>query len=459
MQSKIGVLFQDDMQDYHILANGKIVWSCGGFNIMKLHKEMAENDVERVWVYPDTVFSRIVEREMFTRLPNEYDWYTPRKMDYDGQPSTLRIHRRGDSDRYIIFPQHQECAIPAPGLKGQWELPDPQTLYTTVSYLEQEYDIPILWSGGKIGEELLRRSHLHIKKPIQPLPTGLGYQWDVVQRNSMDRLVWKTYMLDALLLMFVSGEIHVVGVDKNGQYLGASNGAILGNGGFIPSSHFIPKSAGFWQYKIKSIANTDFNGKLLPCPLDVKRHYASTALIEAAHEVGVDFDIIEGIVWPEKGRYLKDWTKECWKHRIAFRNGVSYPDEIAARNAERSAKLYPNSMVGRFMNDYSEEYFHPDWQIGIIHQAIANQVYTLARLNRVFGIVPILVNKDAIYFLCNDVDVFLERTGLVQHNQELRGYKLIGHCRLTDEIKGLFSKRMHIWDIETEIKRAMKNER
>src|SRR5258706_1036383 len=206
MDSKIGVLYQDEISLYRILfcdkgyiipMDNKIPHPANMFQYGNgfgdLYDIMAEKDIERLWIFPDTKLSKNVRREHFSNIPDTYDWYTPRKMDYDGQPATLRIRRKqGGIDRYIIFPAHMECAIPAPGLKGQWDLPSPDYLYWTVYYIEQELGVPLLWSGGKMGEELLRRSHSSLKTPIQPLDTGLGYQWDIVQKSAMDRLVWKT---------------------------------------------------------------------------------------------------------------------------------------------------------------------------------------------------------------------------------------------------------------------------
>jgi hypothetical protein len=460
MESKIGVLYQDSIGRYWIYRHGNCTMHVPIPNLTEtysvLYDSMQAGGIERLWVFPDTELSNEVKREDFNNIDDWISWYTPRDMHYDNQPTTLRLRDRKGINRFIIFPAHQECATTAPGLKSQWELPAPEYLYWTVYYIEQELNMPLLWSGGRMGEEMLRRSHTSLKNAIHPLDTGLGYQWEQVQKSCMDRLVWK---IPYLLPM---DKNKMVGGDKNGQYLGASNGATLGNGNFLEATRFDPKSCGFWKYEITSVKDTPFNGKELPCPLDVNRKYASTALIKAAHDVGVQFDIEGGIMWPMNGRYLEHWSKECWQHRVEFRKPKS-PDTISDRNAERSMKLYPNAMVGRFMNEYSKEYYHPDWQIGIIHQAIANQVYSLARWYKVFGIAPVLVNKDALYFVTQNVDAFLERTGLVQYSQELRGYKLIGICDITDEIRECFTaplrKRnsLNINDIEGVIKRIMKN--
>lgn len=464
MDSKIAVLFQDDISLYRMITDkgetGRVAHIANmlayGNGYGDLYNLMSDKDIERLWVYPDTDLSRGVRWEDFSLLPDEFEYYTPKKMIYDGQPSIARIRKRGDIDRYVIFCAHMECCVPTGGNRGQWDLSTPTHLYTTVDYIEQEIDMPLLWSGGHVGEEILRRSHSHkVKLRIRPMEIGQGYLWDIVQKAAMDRIVWKTRT--PLSSTWWNSKF-IVGFDKNGQYTGAANSVTVGNGGFREAKIYDGKSCGFWKYKITNIDNTAFNGVEMPCPLDVKREWASTSLVEAAHKVGVNFEIIEGIVWDEKGRYLEDWAREMWGYRKLFRDGiVGDVNPIAAKNAERSMKLYANSMVGRFMNEYSKEYHHPDWQIGIIHQAIASMTYTLQMILRDYGMTPVLVNKDAIYFLTDIPDVHQAIPGFTQHQYELRGYKPIGIAPLTDEIKEEFSKRKaDINDIEKVIRDSMK---
>lgn len=417
-----------------------------------LYKMMQRYNVRQLWVYPDTDLSRNVSSDDIQNIHPGLEPFTPAKRIYDGQPATLRMHVRGDIERFVTFPAHMECCIPHGKDRGQWNIPTSLHLYRTIDYLEGELGVPFIWSAGKVGETILRLYHETLRYPIERLdPIHMPFFQNVLH-GMMDRAVWKSDMHSGLLGMWL------VGVDKNGQYIGGANSAILGNGSFREVKTYDKSYTGFWKYRIIDVSNTPFNGVTLPCPLDVRRQWASTALIEAAIAQRVSLEIKGGIIWDRKARYLEKWANTMWYHRLNLRNPVIFTDDIARSNAERSVKLISNSMVGRFMNEYSREYFHPDWQAGIIHQACASQCYTLARLWREYGVHPVLVNKDAFYILLdNPHDI--NKLALLNHSDELRGFKKIGACRITGEIIDAFhDKNTDINRLEGVIKREMKKE-
>lgn len=463
MADGIGVLFQDDVSLYRLLTDKGIserIPHPMNTGIEGMYDTIESHGIARLWVYPGTDLSQRIKYGSFADIDrSKYDFYTPPQNVYDGSPFTIKLRaiKPGGYFRYVIFPEHMECGVPQEKNKGQWILPSPYHLLRTVSYLEQELNTPIMWTAGKTGEEILRGIHeaRRNKAPIKPLPIALGYQWDVVSKGAMDRLIWKC------LIPITSpywNRKYIVGFDKNGQYTGGALSSDLGNGGFHEVSSFIKGSCGFWKYHGIDVADTPFNGVELPCPLDVKRQWASTALIEVAHKVGVHFEIDYGIVWPEHSQYLEKWAETMWRHRVAFRDSNKYPDLVAAKNAECSVKLYTNSTQGRFKNEYSKEYNHPDWITGIVHRSTANQVYTLAFLLQTYALSPVLICKDALYFLSDNPNPHEFAHGyMVKYQEQLRGYKPIGVCSLTDDIKELFVKqRTSVGDIEEGIKKAMR---
>lgn len=432
-----------------------------------LYDTMVRCDIDVVWVTPNSPLSQQISYDDFNSIPSSFSWYSPPKNIYDGQPYIIRLRRKehGSSDKYIVFPAHMECTIPRQGDKGQWNLPDSMVLNATLDYIENELGIPYLYTNGNVGEQYLRKCHEDIKTHILPLPKEQVEPFQEVLHSAMDRPVWRKLSPHTMergqpgLTLNDIAHSHIVGLDKNGQYIGASNSAYLGNGGFTYVDNvywtfpYARKQVGFWQYKILDVSDTPFNGYDLPCPLDVNRQWASTTLINAALEVGVKLGIDHGIIWEQQGRYLQTWATHMWTHRTNLRSDVKYPDAIARENAERTMKAIPNSMVGRFMNEYSKEYHHPDWQLDIIHQAIASQVYSMRYWLQNFGLKPVLVNKDAVYFLVNDlkeVDFFRLR------GSQLGGFKFIGIAPLSDTIIEAFSEEKSTNKLESLIKKEMK---
>jgi len=209
---------------------------------------------------------------------------------------------------------------------------------------------------------------------------------------------------------------------------------------------------GFWHYKLVEWNRTNF-----PCPLDREEGYAHVDLILAAYKAGAYLDVYQGIVWQEYDKYLNTWAKEMWQHRSNLKTLPQYDDVIARNNALSTAKLIPNSMIGRFATDAGEEYEHPDWNRAIVNRATANQVYSLNKMVRDYGIELVLVSKDAFYIQTNHEMPKLAIPHILDYENEQRGYKAIGTTEMNESIAAAFQrvddKRFGVAGVEQEIKR------
>lgn len=425
-----------------------------------LYDVMGEAKVDCLWVLPSDPLSKHITYDWLQDIPGNFDWFSPPTNLYDGKPYIVKLRRKhyDDTSRYIVFPAHMECAIPRYADRGQWNLPDANALTTTLDYLENELGLPYLWTNGHIGEQYLRLLHQSIRTKIIPFYDKRQLDFfKGVLHGAMDRPVWRKLGQNGKpgLIPEERERKLIVGIDKNGQYVGAANSVYLGNGNPIEigSEYFGHSYVGFWQYAIEDVSNTPFNGYDLPCPLDVNRRWASEDLLEAARDVGVKFTLGKGIIWKEHGRYLQRWARELWQKRVNLRNAEEYPNEIARDNAERTMKSIPNSMVGRFMNTYSKEYFHKDWQLGIIHQAIASQAYSLRSILQKYGLKPVLVVHDTMYFLVDDLEIIDKIT---YRSEQLGGFKRIGVAPLSDTIINAFHETRSIHKLESLIREEMR---
>ena len=432
-----------------------------------------DHRIDVLWVMPGSGFSKRIEQDDFRSIDRErYNVYTS---DYDREgrkPSFGRVRRQeqGAYNLHISFPEHQEWKSARDGDKGRWAAPSAATLLRTVVYLKRELDVNIVWSPATIGMDIMRG--MHRDEVILPFPESWGYRWDAIDRQMADWNFWSKILWDGYKLLPGLSEDdrkkkYIVGLDKNGQFVGASSSALLGSGEPIEvdAASYKPEVPGFWHYTITGIDNTRFNGRDLPCPLSRDDGYASTELIRAALHVGVELKIHDGIMWEKGKKYLARWAKDMWDHRVNLSNEKRYTDPIARRNAQGSAKKMANGVIGKFRavgrdnRPISREYYHPDWQRGIVHQATASQTFTLNRLQRDFNVLPVLVSKDAFYVLTDEEDMAKVAPGLLDHQNELRGFKLIGHAKLTSDIVDVFFKawerETRVDGIETYIKRCM----
>src|SRR6266700_638552 len=214
---------------------------------------------------------------MIDIIPRQFDVY---RLKQEKQPSFIRIRRGGyhGYTKFIAFPAHGRWKDAKNDDKGIWYLPSSYFLNTTISYIEQEIGIPLSWSPGHVGIELLRNEHLATREHIEPLSVTLRPEWDKLARQMMVPVSWRKLQRSGVpgLSEEDCSKKYVIGLDKNAQYLGTASSVTLGNGNYahVDASHYDDKSIGFWKYKVVDVSNTLFNGYDLPCFLDVKYSYA-----------------------------------------------------------------------------------------------------------------------------------------------------------------------------------------
>lgn len=438
-----------------------------------LFATMMNRKIDTMWVHPETDLSKSVDHAMIDAIPRQFDTYHLKR---EKQPSFIRMRQGGyhGDTKFIAFPAHGRWKDAKNDDKGIWYLPSAHALNTTVDYIEREIGIPLAWSPGHAGIELLRNEHLAAREHIEPLSLTLRPEWDQLAHQMMIPVSWRKLQRSGLPGLSEENRCkkYVIGVDKNAQYLGIASSATLGNGNYthVDASHYDEKSIGFWKYRITDVSKTPFNGYDLPCFLDVKYSWASTELIRAARYVGIELDILEGIVWTQGKPYLKRWAKDMFARRINLRDAEKYESEIARENAEATMKLIANSLMGRLENAKANReyamYHHPDWNRLIVHGAIASQAFTLNALAR-SGVRPVLVCKDAFYILSDtDNPAMAVPTLAGKLNPDMQGgFKVKGVCRLTNEIIDAFANRklhnhtkLYNHSIETLIVRAMRDE-
>ncbi len=451
---KHAVLAQQGDEDYYeIMWDGNISRGFFAPSLPQLHAYMEEYKLDVLWTMPGSQFEKIIRAEHFLDLQGEgYDAYIPRDCLLAAKPQRrlygARIRsisqKKGSHDRFFMFPGNREWKIPHNHDKGVWSCPEPETLLNTVNYLQQEYEVPIMWSPGHIGMDVLKRDQVEITPLAEDQKTLF---LESVARECCNSVSWAH-------LANLKGT-HIYGFDKNAQFLGAAQSVELGNGAFHKSRKFDPDVTGFWYFHVENHRGP-FNGTKLPRILDRDEGWAHTDLIQVALHGGTMLTIQGGYVWQQHDKYLERWAKGMWRHRMSLTSaGAEHKDAIACSNAASTAKMIPNTVVGLFVRTGRSH-----WNHSIVHRAIANQAYSLARIYREFSILPCLVSKDAFYIASFETDSTKVVPGLLGHKLEQRGYKLIGQCEITEEIIAAFGalhdKKFGVPGIEGTIVRSMR---
>jgi hypothetical protein len=481
---KMAVLFTDNFmgEEYHImfLEQGQpfvirtvLVTGRQGRaqNFEVLYYWMRKLHINRLWVHPDNLFSNWVMRsdfEMIMQTPDRHPmhWSSP-KQEIDGHPKGLRMWVPGDVTRWIFFPAHIELVKPEHAHQktlqmGQWITPSPDHLYNSVLYLERATDSPFLWGPAYSSKMMLRELHKG-KKKIVPFKGETLFSH--AYRKMVVRSVWIHRRIGdkqrGLHDRHKEGTWYIHGFDKNMQYLGACCDLVLPNEEYcveVDPLAYDKKAVGFWEYEILDVSNSKFNSYDVYCPLDRKRNWASTQVIDFALRAGIELTIKRGLIFDreESDKYLDSWARCIWDARAQLRNENHYPDTIAAKNAIDSTKKYYIDMIGQFCNKYSDEYYHKDWNTFIVHNAITNQGFTILTRPELHDNMMLVVN-DAFYVLSQEEDVYKAYPSLLKYQYELRGYKHIGSCVLNNDIHNILeNEKLSPVDVEMKIKEMMR---
>jgi hypothetical protein len=402
-------------------------------DIEELYRLALRWQIDAFWVMPGCPFSRTVRKEHFLALGAKgYEVYVSEGLKSRVTGARLRV--KGEfKDTFFMFPENKEWKVPQGGDKGVWHVDEPVDLLRLVRLLEREYGT-CLWGPSFIGYEVFRRLAEKQKKTLTPL-SDLQVPLFLQEAEKMPAAFsWTNFQKGA----------YIIGVDKNAQFLGAAQSVELGNGPFKLASLYETnfEQTGFWEYNILAYPN-------FPFPLTCEKSgWMHIDLIQAYQQLGVYFTFGRGLVWNIQGRYLEEWAKQMWKARQTLKA----QDEQAAS----TAKMIANTMMGVLANKG-----FPHWNRAIVQRAMANQLYSLAALKKKLGITPILVSRDALYFVSEMSDPYQAVPTLLEHEHEQRGYKLINVCAMTPEIEAAFGRvedaRFGVAGVEQAIRKEMKN--
>lgn len=472
---KLAVLYTDDMfsNEYHLMFNngrnkenyryalttarGRQAVEYTYTQILNVCKRL---DINRVWVHPDNQLSTWVTRQDIENLtPQYHPWVAKEGVGIHPMGATLQ--RILEPKVFIFYPQYMRLKRNhKKGAMGDWVIPTHEHLFNTVSYLGIVTQTPFMWSAAHSSKKLLTR--LHEKNHVEVIPFAGDYMWPDAHKRMIARPLWSVRRRDGKqgLLEYMLQFKFVHGFDKNMQYLGACVNNKLPKLGYVEVSGkaFNRNTPGFWEYSIVDVSQSMFNGYECFCPLKINGTWASTQLLDVALKSGMKLDIRRGLAYPPEHMYtsdvLREWANIIWSGRQSLLNERVYTDYIAVGNALDTLKLFYIDFIGQFNDEYSGAYYHPDWNMFIIHQAIASQAWTfLSRQDMLQGKI-VLVANDAFYLLSNEQDVEQAYPDLLKRWNTLAGYKHTGVAPLNDEIIYAF-ETMRPLDIEYHIKRHM----
>ena len=388
-----------------------------------------------VWVMPATTLSRTVTCAWFDQVNGPWVAVVHPNPSEPGRPLNALLWPRGSEQREVrrlsfVFPEHAGW---------DWVLPDARSLLATVTYLDQTLARPIIDSPDLVAHQLL--TDLTLDQPaswlrsspvdLHTLP-GKADATTPMKERAGD-LAWiRPLTLVEQRQRYLHKYIHI------SPYLEACTAVRLGAGAPEFSSNgraYDGIRPGTWRVHAEQ-AGSIFDGKRLPHCLDGE--WISTPQVKCCQDIGYRVYVEEGYYWSQSHELLKRWATTLWQaaerlHTQGYQHGQG------KANASHTIRLLARLGVAILAEEANDGgWARPDWRVQIVGRSRAIMFTHLATLARK-GIMPALVNQDALWVVSDDPNPLAAVPGLVSARR-WRGY-YVGYevpLPLSSEVKAIF---------------------
>lgn len=399
-----------------------------------------DHNLRAIWVLAGTRLSELATREFIEAARGSWE---VRSISYTKVPAGY-VHmckfvsgwkkkdaRAGAGDGrtcYVGFAEHNE----------RWdfeEITSPLLLLATLAYLEDAFDMAMLYSPSNTGKRLMQRSNERERvKWIQPVKE-LATIPPVVNTSAND-CVWKRPLTEQ-----EAAQGFLVAYDKNSQYPASCTSVLLGVGlpAYVSRPQFDIKKLqpGVWHIKLSG--NSTFNGLTLPHPVmgygetiePIIDTWAWSYTVKLCIELGYTVDIVEAWVWEEAHTTLRPWASETWASRSTLKTDTErYPNAQARQVAYERAKSIANHAIGLLATapanpNWAGAYdlYRPDWRELIRDNA---RYWMFRRIMKYLdmGYSPVGCFVDCLYYVTSESNPETALAGFMDRAGKLGGYKV-----------------------------------
>ncbi len=378
-------------------------------NLRSLVETALYADVDSLWILPGStghVHAGIAPGK-FTSGGAIYE--LRKSTDRHGVPLSLLAWRKQG-----MHDERRSIMIHFPGHDPRWgleEIEEPQRLLSALNALQETLDMPIAWSPGHVGRDLMARLNggsreMWVRAPGQ-LPEIMSDVHYMAQ-NLRRRQEIAPGDLGKYLHIF----------DKNSMYLAAATGCNLGEGQPTLQHNiaFNPKWPGLWHYKDQWLWTPELEYLL-------KYENSFTGQI-----------VPEAYVWPFYHQTLRSWGETLWNARqgLKERNRDAY-EIIKAIATQGMGWLAHKPSQGQ-----NQQWYRPDWWSMIVAAAKAKMLYKAQAIYREYGVEPVWFDVDEIGLISSDPNPRTAFPSMLTHETSLGGFKLTGSCLIDEEIINAF---------------------
>lgn len=360
-----------------------------------------------------------------------------------------RGHRQKDVE--IIFPEYTSWhgTEKAPGwMYGV----DPHDLLITLRYLEQCLEVPIGMSPGRVGWNYLKKLH---PEWVEEIPGVDLKECHFISAVAPD-IIWQRS-----LLTHEGNLLYLHKFDENASYPYAATQTDIGVGTPAHVDHGRDmddfqtdrgttrqsQAVGVWRVTAYVDPLPEFRN--MPQIWHKREGWLAGPIIRLLRKAGVRVTVHEGYVFPEHHDVMVKWAKDLWIMRQVF-NGAPgtegmWKSEIGAKLAAKATKQLMNSTIGltafrKFDDD--DEMKRPDIRAQIIARHTELTWHRINKIRQTYGVTPVLVYMDALYYLSNEPDGRKAFPELVKREGEMGGYKWEGRVSMDAGARAILSSKM-----------------
>lgn len=282
------------------------------------------------------------------------------------------------------------------------EAADPIACLAAIHYLETAIGIPLHHNPGITGRNLIAETNSTNSRPSWVVaPTAdlsnlgdLSVGYDFAYQRGID----PTDM---------SGRpMYLHAWDKNSMYLGAGSSVELGTGNPVYiNTHGIEEALKQWyDGKRPGYWRVDLHEKPALNPLYEGQEWVTTPLLKLLYAMGAKFTVREAWVWSEHHRILDKFATILWDARQGLKEDTAkYKHEggrkLAYYSIKRIATAGPGMLANKDAQKYAPQWYRPDWRSTLVEDAKARLIYKLLQVEREYGVRPLCVATDCVFYL------------------------------------------------------------
>jgi hypothetical protein len=339
----------------------------------------------------------------------------------------------------LIWPQFTRWAKDR-GQPAWGSLASPKQFLMVIHWLEQALKIDVKGSPASTGWSLAKSLH-HRQITETPDKKLASLHFDA--RSAFDLIDSRVPTEEELRRKYL------IKLDKNSAYIAAAKSEFYGVGTPTHSSLYAEDAVGVWRVNIHTLADVPF-----PIVTRTGERWLASPLVRLLRTRGYEVEVCEGYVFLEKYMLLKAWSQRIWDARISFRDEPQrWPFETSRKHAEAACKMIAVATIGitaygQFRAGEESDKERPDIKLITIARNYEIMDHNIMKAWQEDGILPVLIFKDCVCVLVDDLDPIVSAPGYMLRNGQSRekmlgGYKREGYMEVTPAVCKILTSADH----------------